>query len=170
MIGHPQSARFAFIAAVVLGVAACAPAEPPPPADMSAEAAAAIRQADTAFETAASSGDVEAAMAMHMPDAMAFPPGQPMVSGSDAVRQLWTEMTAMPGFAISWQVDGTAAAAGGDLGYSWGTAQLTMNGPDGTPMTSEEKYVTVWRKDAAGAWKIAVDIFNSNAPPPGGGN
>ena len=169
MIGTPQSVRFAFVAALVMGIAACAPAEPPPPADMSAEAAAAIRAADTAFENAASSGDVEAAMAMHMPDAMVFPPGQPMVSGSNAVRQLWTEMSAIPGFAISWAVQGTSAAASGDVGYSWGTAQITMNGPDGTPMTSDEKYVTVWRTDAAGEWKIAIDIFNSNAPPPGGG-
>jgi ketosteroid isomerase-like protein len=79
------------------------------------------------------------------------------------------EMTAMPGFAISWQADGTAAASSGDLGYSWGTAQITMDGPDGTPMTSQEKYVTVWRKDAAGAWKVVADIFNSNTPPPGAG-
>jgi hypothetical protein len=31
-------------------------------------------------------------------------------------------------------------------------------------MTSEEKYVTIWRKDEAGAWKVVADIFNSNAP------
>lgn len=174
MIRSPQFARFAFVAALVVGTAAaCAPAEPaapPPPADMSAEAAAAIRQADAAFEAAASSGDMDAAVAMHMPDAMIFPPGQPMVTGSDAVGQLWTEMTAMPGFAISWDVQGTSASASGDVGYSWGTAQLTMTGPDGSPMTSEEKYVTVWRKNAAGEWKIAIDIFNSNAQPPGAGN
>jgi len=170
MIGRPQAVRFAFVAALVMGMAACAPAEPLPPVDMSAEAAAAIRQADTAFESAASSGDIEAAMAMHLPDSMVFPPGQPMVSGSDAVRQLWTEMTAMPGFGVSWEVQGSSAAASGDLGYSWGTAQLTMDGPDGTPMTSDEKYGTVWRKDATGAWKIAIDIFNSSTPPPGGGN
>jgi hypothetical protein len=31
-------------------------------------------------------------------------------------------------------------------------------------MTSESKYVTIWRKDEAGAWKVAADIFNGNAP------
>lgn len=154
-----------FLAAL----AACAPAEPPPPPDMSADAAAAIREADMAFAAAASSGNVDAAVAMHTADTMVFPPGQPMVSGTAAVRELWTEMSSMPGFAISWQVDGTSAASSGDLGYSWGTAQLTANGPDGTPMTSSEKYVTIWRKEADGTWKVAVDIFNSNEPPPGMG-
>jgi ketosteroid isomerase-like protein len=148
---------------------ACAPAGPAEPTDMSAEAAAAIREADRAFEAAARTGDMEAAMAMHTDDAMVFPPGQPMVSGQALLRALWTEMTSAPGFAITWQVSGTSAAASGDVGYSWGTAQLTMNGPDGTPMSSQEKYVTIWRKQADGTWKVAVDMFNSNTPPPGMG-
>jgi ketosteroid isomerase-like protein len=166
MTRHRSTGRLLATVLVAGAMAACAPAEP---ADMSAEAAAAIRQADSAFEAAARSGDTDAAMAMHADNAMVFPPGQPMVSGSAAVRALWTEMTAMPGFSISWQVSGTSAAASGDLGYSWGTAQLTMSGPDGMPMSSQEKYVTIWRKQADGTWKVVVDMFNSNTPPPGMG-
>jgi ketosteroid isomerase-like protein len=122
-----------------------------------------------AFADAARAGNPDGFMAAIASDAMVFPPGQPMVSGTDAIRSLWTEMMSTPGFAISWQTDGAAAASSGDLGYSWGTAQLTMDGPDGTPMTSQEKYVTVWRKDAAGNWKVVADIFNSSTPPPGAG-
>lgn len=170
MTGTLKTARFAFVSALLAAAVACAPAEPPPPPDMSAEAAAAIQAADAAFAAAASAGNLETVMSMHTADAMAFPPGQPMVQGTAAIQQLWQEMTAMPGFAISWQSTGASAAASGDLGYSWGTAQLTMNGPDGTPMTSDEKYVTIWRKDGAGNWKVAADIFNSSMPPPGGGN
>ncbi len=163
------TAQFLGTGLLVAALAACAPAAPAAPADMSAEAAAAIREADVAFAAVATAKDVDGAMAMHTDDAMVFPPGQPMVSGTSAIRELWSSMVATPGFAISWQVSGTAAAASGDVGYSWGTAQLTMSGPDGTPQTSEEKYVTIWRKDAAGAWKVAVDMFNSNMPPPGAG-
>lgn len=157
-----------LLATVLLAgaLAACAPAEP---ADMSVEAAAEIREADMAFEAAARTGNMETAMSMHTDDAMVFPPGQPMVSGQAALRALWTDMMSAPGFSISWQVSGTSAAASGDLGYSWGTAQITMSGPDGMPMSSQEKYVTIWRKQADGTWKVAVDMFNSNAPPPGMG-
>jgi len=170
MTAARNSARLLGTGLFLAACAACAPAEPPPPPDMSAEAAVAIREADMAFAAAASSGNVDAAVAMHTADAMVFPPGQPVVSGTAAVRELWTEMSSTPGFAISWQVDGTSAASSGDLGYSWGVAQLTANGPDGAPMTSQEKYVTIWRKEADGTWKVAVDIFNANEPPPGGGN
>lgn len=170
IIAAPKIARLAFVGTLLAAAAACAPAEPPPPPDMSAEAAAAIREADTALAAAATAGNLDTVMGMHAADAMVFPPDQPMVQGTAGIRQLWEELSGMPGFAISWQPTGSSAAASGDVGYSWGTARLTMNGPDGMPMTSDEKYVTVWRRDASGAWKVAIDIFNSSMPPPGGGN
>ena len=146
---------------LIAGAAACAPAAPP---DNRAQDEAALLEADAAWAAAAASGNIDAAVAFHTADSMVFPPEQPMVSGTDAVRDLWTTMSALPGFAISWQASGAVAAMSGDIGYTWGAAQVTMNGPDGTPMTSESKYVTIWRKDEAGAWKVAADIFNGNTP------
>jgi hypothetical protein len=33
-------------------------------------------------------------------------------------------------------------------------------------MSEKGKYVTVWKKQANGQWKVAEDIFNADAPPP----
>jgi ketosteroid isomerase-like protein len=60
-------------------------------------------------------------------------------------------------------------ARSGDLGYSQGTYDLTFNDPSGKPMTDRGKYLEVWKKQADGSWKCAVDTFNSDlpaAPPP----
>jgi ketosteroid isomerase-like protein len=47
-----------------------------------------------------------------------------------------------------------------------GTYQGTMNDAKGKPITDRGKYVTVWKKQADGNWKVVVDIFNSNLPAP----
>ncbi|MFX9608462.1 DUF4440 domain-containing protein, partial [Acinetobacter baumannii] len=48
-------------------------------------------------------------------------------------------------------------ASTGDLGATWGHWTFTPKG-GGKPVTG--RYVTVWRKDAAGAWKGLIDIGN----------
>jgi len=44
-----------------------------------------------------------------------------------------------------------------------GTNETTLNGPDGKPMTIPGRAIAVWRKDADGQWRCAVDIWNE--PP-----
>jgi ketosteroid isomerase-like protein len=66
---------------------------------------------------------------------------------------------ANPGFAIQWSV--MKAEAAGDLGYTRGTYELTLQDAAGQPTVDKGKYVTVWKKQADGAWQVAADIFNS---------
>jgi ketosteroid isomerase-like protein len=56
-------------------------------------------------------------------------------------------------------------AKSGDVAYTYGTYDLSMTGPDGRPVTDKGKYVTVYKKQADGSWKAAVDTFNSDLPP-----
>ena len=74
---------------------------------------------------------------------------------------------ANPGFALSWQLTKAEASRGGDLGYTVGTYVLTLHDPKGEPVTDRGKYVTVWKKQADGSWKVAADIFNSDLPAAG---
>jgi ketosteroid isomerase-like protein len=41
---------------------------------------------------------------------------------------------------------------------------MTMTGPDGKPMSETGHYVVVWRKQADGTWKVAVDAPLSDPP------
>jgi len=41
--------------------------------------------------------------------------------------------------------------------------------PKGVASADHGKFVEVWRKQADGKWKCAVDIFNSDIPVSGGG-
>ena len=70
----------------------------------------------------------------------------------------------MPGFAIQWVATNAGVAESGDLGYTIGTFELTSE-QDGVSMVTVGKFVTVWRKQADGSWKVEVDTFNTNGPP-----
>jgi len=45
----------------------------------------------------------------------------------------------------------------GTLGYTWGRYDFTTHGKDGKDSTDTGVYLTIWRRDASGAWKVAYD-------------
>jgi uncharacterized protein (TIGR02246 family) len=139
---------------------ACAPQAPP--VDLEA-ARKAIRDADAAWSTTAD--DPAGFAAMFTETANFFPPDSPMISGPNNIKEFVTKLLEMPGFSVSWKASGADVASSGDLGYSHGTYAMTMNSPEGKPMNIQGKYVTVWKKQASGEWKVVADIFNPNGPP-----
>ena len=160
---HPRRLARLVLAVGFSAAAACTPAPPP---DTHVQDEAAIRQADTAFSSAAQSKNVDAFLAFYAGDAAVMAPNEAMITGRDNARKLITDMMAMPGFSISWQVTKADVARSGDLGYTIGTYEMTMTGPDGKPMSDRGKYATVWRKQTDGSWKAVVDTFNTNTPLP----
>ncbi len=125
---------------------------------------AAIRQADIAWSKAAASGISDEHLAYFLDDAVVLGPNEPMASGKEAIGKMIRGFYAMPGFAVKWQATKVEAASSGDFGYSLGTYELTMNDPKGKPMTDRGKYATVWKKQADGSWRVALDMFNSDLP------
>ncbi len=89
-----------------------------------------------------------------------YPPGMPIVTGGEAIRKMFTQMMAAPGFTLSWTATKAEVGAAGDIGYTTGTYQSTMGG-----VSEKGKYVTTWKKQADGAWKVTEDIFNADEAP-----
>jgi len=107
--------------------------------------------------------DTDAFLSFFANGAHFMPFGAPLAQG-DAIRATWEGLIAMPGFGLKWQATSAEVAGSGDIGYTIGSFELTVE-QDGTATLSEGKYVTVWHKQADGSWKTQVDIFNSNGPP-----
>ena len=89
-------------------------------------------------------------------DASAYVPGAPLLKGQPAIKKAIGEMFAAPGFSLQWAATKADISSSGDIGYTSGTYQM---GPE------KGKYVTVWKKQADGSWKVVEDIFNADAPP-----
>lgn len=113
----------------------------------------AVVEADLAFAADARKRGAQAAfVAVLHPDGKMFPPRQPVVVGVDAVRTLFKDDTA------SWDWAPVQVVANGDLGVTWGIALISGKGEDGKPFAVTTRYTTVWRRDAAGAWKLWIDV------------
>ena len=89
-----------------------------------------------------------------------YPPGMPIMTGTEAIRKAFTEMHSAPGFSLSWTPTKAEVSAGGDIAHTAGTYESTMGG-----VTEKGKYFTAWRKQADGSWKVTDDIFNADAAP-----
>lgn len=120
------------------------------------------RDADWAA-LASRGGDVEAILSYWTDDAVVLPPGQPAIRGKAALREYVGASLRIPGFSINWKSTEATLSPDGSLAYLSGENRVTMQGPDGSPMTIVGRAVTVWRKEPDGQWRCAVDIWNE--PP-----
>jgi ketosteroid isomerase-like protein len=123
-----------------------------------------LMELDRAWSKASVAKDVDRIVSYYADDASMFPTNAPVAKGKAAIKKVWTELVNTPGFSLSWEPTTATASKGGDLGYTSGTYQFSMSGPDGKPLPDTGKYVVVWKKDARGKWKVVADIFNSDLP------
>jgi ketosteroid isomerase-like protein len=124
----------------------------------------ALLEADRACSQGAA--EVDRFVSCFAEDATIYPQGMPVQTGSAAIRETYTKFHSAPGFALTWTP--TKAEVAGDLGYTVGTYQLTTNDAAGSPVAEQGKYVSIWRRQADGGWKIVEDIFNADAGPASG--
>ena len=106
-------------------------------------------------EWSSSSKNVDKFASYYAPDASFYPPGMPVVKGAGPIRQTLTQIASAPGFAL--QFGPTHGSASGDIGYTAGTYEMTANGA-----TEKGKYVSIWKKQPDGQWKVVEDIFNAD--------
>jgi len=133
-------------------------------AQTNSKAAEAIRKTDQAWMAAYASKDVEKSASFMAPDGAMYAPNAPAAQGLEAVKNMAAGMFKMPDVKLSWAPTLVEAAKSGDLGVSSGTYEFSFKDPSGKVVHDKGKYVTVWKKQADGSWKVLRDIFNSDMP------
>jgi ketosteroid isomerase-like protein len=124
----------------------------------------ALRDADAAWSKAAGSKDLDKTVSYYSEDATVLPPNAPAATTKEAIKKIWQDMLATPGFVISWKATKVEVAKSGDLGFVSGTYEVTMNDASGKPVNERGKYVEVWGKKTDGKWKCGTDTWNSDLP------
>jgi uncharacterized protein len=145
--------RFAFLVCALL-LSSCG----------SRDGASELRALDERWSAAAAKNDLAATLAFYAADAVLLPPNAPLAKDGAAIRASWAELLG-PNTAVSWKVSKAEVAQSGELGYLYGTYQLTIKDPKtGAVVRDTGKLVEVWKKQADGQWKCVVDTYNSDIP------
>jgi uncharacterized protein (TIGR02246 family) len=149
--------------AVVLVVVGCARQPAAAPETRAAEEAT-IRANVKEWSAAAQAKDAEKFASFYAADGVIMLEDAPDISGMEAIREGLGGMMQDPNFALSFEADTVVVARSGDLAYETGAYTMAMTGADKAPATEQGHYVVVWRKQADGAWKVALDAPLSDPP------
>jgi len=60
-------------------------------------------------------------------------------------------------YQLTWTTTDAQMGPSGDMGYTWGHFEGHSKDAAGNPVTTSGRYITVWRKQSDGSWKVALD-------------
>ena len=100
--------------------------------------------------------------------AATFPPGSLVSVGREHIRKGMSATFADTSVHVAWHPAYATLAASGDLGYTYGYYRWTSRDEKGLPAPpAEGKFLTIWRRDDAGRWRVVVDMGNAGPVPTG---
>lgn len=158
--------------AVLLALAGCgsdpAPAPvvaapAPPTTDLNAVEAK-LRNQEAEWVRSIVAKDAELCVRNYAADGMLIVPGMPPMKGTEALRAGWKGMLADPAFKLHFSANRVDVAKSGDLAVTSGKYTMTMTSPKTKqPVSDTGSYVTVYRMQNDGEWRVVTDINSSEA-------
>jgi ketosteroid isomerase-like protein len=121
-----------------------------------------LLERDARWAAAAAEGrDIEYILEFWTEDALVYAPGLPVVAGKAALLAYVQATLAIPGFHITWTSSEVHLSPDNQLAYLLSQNAVTAPGPAGELTTTRGRGVTIWRREADGEWRCAVDIWNA---------
>ena len=124
----------------------------------------AIEDTDARFVEAYNRGDVASVAALYTDDAVLLPPNLETLRGRQAIQEFWNGARQMGVREVMLQT--VSVEDSGHLAYEIGAYTLQIQPEGGEATTDKGKYMVIWKRQADGSWKLAVDIWNTNSPLP----
>lgn len=147
----PYRTRYAV--AVLLLAAACRPA----PARDAGASPEALLEADRQFAVAVSQGRLEAWVAAFDSGGIQLREGEPYAAGHETIRSYMAPVFADTSWHLSWVPDRAFVSRSGDMGYTLGRYRSVHRDSAGRRLAGTGQYVTIWKRQADGGWKVAFD-------------
>jgi uncharacterized protein (TIGR02246 family) len=150
------------VATIVVGFGLSAPASGE---DMSDEFARAVDENYAQYSASINAGDADSWIELWDDGGVQMPPGTPAKVGKATIlerRRAGSETYDYKDFVIK----NEEVELLGDFGFARGTySALLIPKAGGEEIPIDGKYLTIFKKQADGTWKIYRDAFNSNVPP-----
>jgi len=127
--------------------------------------ASALLAADQAFNDATAARGLDGFLSFLADDVSSLRPDRPILIGKQALADAWSSLLTNPILSIHWKPLAGSISAGGDLGYTIGSYEITRKDDQGKRIVGSGKYVTIWRRQSDGSWKVAFDSGVPDTPP-----
>ena len=121
-----------------------------------------IMKADRDFNKATQEKRAEGWLSYFALDEAAVP--DPPTAGRQAITDRYTKTFADPDFKLTWDPIKAEVFPSGKVGYTTGKYVARFKNKDGKMMESKGRYITVWRKQEDGSWKIVTDTGGLDGP------
>jgi len=98
-------------------------------------------------------------------DAVALGNGEAPLIGKVAIAKSATWSAKV--YQLTWTPTDALMGPSGDMGYTWGHFEGKSKDANGNPVLTSGRYMTVWRKQPDGSWKVVLDAGANDAPNAG---
>jgi ketosteroid isomerase-like protein len=117
-----------------------------------------LYQLETKFGADTLKGGGRAFSSWFAQDAVTLANGKAPVVGHDAIAAgaNWSPES----YQLTWTPEGARMGPGGDMGFTWGHYQGVAKDPQGNAVRTTGRYMTVWKKQPDGSWKVEMDASN----------
>lgn len=124
---------------------------------------AALQDADRAFDRATSERRLEGWVEYFAEDGAMLRPGG-AVTGKAAIREHMSPVLRDSSFTLRWNPTRSDVGAAGDLGYTVGRYEARRRDVKGAATVRTGTYVTIWKKQVDGSWKVVLDTGVEDPP------
>ncbi len=83
------------------------------------------------------------------------------IGGLDAIYSTMDAMFSAPGASLTWEPRWAHASDDGTLGFTMGDYESTGVDSNGESVLSYGLYVSIWRRQFDGSWKVLMDLGNA---------
>ena len=122
-----------------------------------------IEAANASQFAAIQKGDTAGATMNYGPDATFMMTGEKIKRGHDEIAKWMSDMFGHFAFKDA-KIKTDDLIVSGELAVETGTYEWTLQPKKGAPVKDVGKYLTVWKRQTDGGWKIVRDIANSDLP------
>lgn len=68
-------------------------------------------------------------------------------------------------YSLAWEPQRAEVSHSEDMGWTWGTYELSSVDVHGKPQKQYGKYVNIWERQNDGQWRVIVDMGNTSPVP-----
>ena len=125
----------------------------------------ALLAADRAFDAATADKKFDGFSSFLADNVSTLRADQPVLRGKAAMQSAWKPLIENRSISLRWQPISAEISKSRDLGYTVGSYTVTRTDEKGASIVGTGKYLTIWRLQSDGSWKVEFDTGVPDTDP-----